>query len=88
MPIQEIQDCESTWKPETTCSKSCEGGVRTMKRVILQSAKNGGHDCAKNNIKTKPCNENIPCSIAMEQGVFSFFGKYQSLIYRKVESSS
>ena len=58
-----MQDCESTWKPEATCSKSCEGGVQTMKRVILQSATNGGHDCAKHTIKTKPCNENIPCSI-------------------------
>ena len=60
--MQDIQDCESTWKPES-CSKSCKGGVQTMKRIILQSAKNGGHDCAENFIKTKPCNENIPCFI-------------------------
>ena len=50
----------SSWHEESECSTTCNGGTKTLKRVINQPAKNGGEDCQGNDTKVENCNPD-PC---------------------------
>ncbi|XP_038063967.1 hemicentin-1-like isoform X2 [Patiria miniata] len=45
----------NNWSPWTTCSRSCNGGLRTRSRTC-QAPQNNGRECAGNNIEQDICN--------------------------------
>jgi len=66
-----FQDCEVTkWEPEK-CSKSCGGGLQTMKRGIVSPQSGGGASCPPLRM-TRACNQH-PCPIDCKVSMWSRF---------------
>ena len=51
-------DCVwSSWSDWSSCSKSCDEGIKTKTRTKLTEASNGGSDCTGEVVNAIPCNE-------------------------------
>jgi len=58
---QEVRDCiDGTWGEWSNCSKKCNGGTRTQRKSMKQSATASGKPCSQPRVKTEACNEK-PC---------------------------
>ncbi|UYV73936.1 SPON1 [Cordylochernes scorpioides] len=60
---QPVIDCVVTpWSPWTACSRSCGGGRRERRRMVLLNAENGGRACPRKLVQRRKCKDNPPCA--------------------------